>query len=83
MVLSSVTSQAGGYVYVTAGWGTLTCFCAGALLNLVSAYVGVRTAVQGTCRRGDGDAPKETARMEIRSPVLLPCYFLVGGFPPK
>ena len=42
--------SAGGYVFVTAGWGTLTCFGAGALLNLVSAWVGVRTTVQGTCR---------------------------------
>jgi len=42
--------SAGGYVFVTAGWGTLTCFGAGALLNLISAWVGVRTTVQGTCR---------------------------------
>ena len=42
--------SAGGYVFVTAGWGTLTCFGAGALLNLLSAWVGVRTTVQGTCR---------------------------------
>ena len=42
--------SAGGYVFVTAGWGTLTCFCAGALLNLLSAWVGVRTTVQGTSR---------------------------------
>ncbi|CAJ1432295.1 unnamed protein product, partial [Effrenium voratum] len=49
-VIVLILVSAGGYVYVTAGWGTLTCFCAGALLNLVSAYVGVRTAVQGTCR---------------------------------
>eukprot|EP00913_Durusdinium_trenchii_P004682 g4347.t1 len=42
--------SAGGYVYVSSGWGTLACFCAGAFLNLLSAWIGVRTAVQGTCR---------------------------------
>ena len=42
--------SAGGYVYVTSGWGTLTCFGAGAFLNLISAWLGVRAGVQGTCR---------------------------------
>ena len=40
----------GWYVFVTAGWGTLTCFLMGAFLNLVSARVGVSMTVQGTGR---------------------------------
>jgi len=42
--------SAGGYVYVTSGWGTLTCFGAGASLNLASAWLGIRAGVQGTSR---------------------------------
>jgi len=40
----------GWYVYMTAGWGTLLCFCAGAFFNMTSAWIGIRTTVQGTCR---------------------------------
>lgn len=41
---------AGWYVFVTAGWGTLSCFIAGAALNLISARIGVGMTVQGTGR---------------------------------
>merc|ERR1719401_3238289 len=41
---------AGWYVFVTAGWGTLSCFICGASLNLISARVGVSMTVHGTGR---------------------------------
>lgn len=41
---------AGWYVFVTAGWGTLACFIAGAALNLLSCRVGVSMTVHGTGR---------------------------------
>lgn len=41
---------AGWYVFVTAGWGTLSCFVCGAALNLISARIGVSMTVHGTGR---------------------------------
>jgi len=41
---------AGWYVWQAAGWGTLSCFLAGATLNMVNAKLGVGMAVAGTGR---------------------------------
>jgi len=38
------------YVGVTAGWKALVCFCAGAVLNLISARTGVSVTVHGQTR---------------------------------
>jgi len=40
----------GWYVGVTAGWKALACFCAGAILNLISARMGVSVTVHGQTR---------------------------------
>jgi K(+)-stimulated pyrophosphate-energized sodium pump len=40
----------GAYVWFTAGWGTLLCFIAGAMMNVISAKMGVKMAVHSIGR---------------------------------
>jgi len=74
----------GWYVYVTAGWGTLSCFAAGSVLNLLSTRLGVSMTVQGTGRLTHtmGSRLSESLQVGIRTGAMggiLATSLALGG----
>jgi len=74
----------GWYIYITVGGGTLACFMAGSLLNIISARVGVSMTVQGTGRLSHsmGSRLAESLQIGIRTGSiggLLATSLALGG----